>query len=310
LLGACSLPQRTTQPRAAFLRAARHAPAAPRRAVRAHIAAPEAPEAPDTAPPPAAPQPVELSELEDPWEDSKWTQYKWTVYRGVAYDLTSFMDRHPAGSWLLNLSLGRDCTALFESYHLRPDVAVARLARLPKLEGFPVDAVPVAPRPNDSALYVTIRERVRREVFRGEVCWTCHFATRSSCLSLLEFSDCTMRQSATSVPIDCICRRAATSCSRLHFLQDAKGAHRSGSEWAALAVLSYAAASWTLYCTAPNVLTGGLLGLAGAWIGLTVQHCGNHGTLRQAALLARGSCLMANCNARASLCCPHWDICP
>jgi len=35
--------------------------------------------------------------LGDPWEDVKWTQYRWTVYRGVAYDLTAFMDRHPAG---------------------------------------------------------------------------------------------------------------------------------------------------------------------------------------------------------------------
>jgi fatty acid desaturase (delta-4 desaturase) len=27
------------------------------------------------------------------------------------------------------------------------------------------------------------------------------------------------------------------------------------------------------------LLTGTLLGLAGAWIGLTVQHCGNHGAM-------------------------------
>lgn len=78
----------------------------------------------------------------DPWEDSKWQQYKWTVYRGVAYDLTSFIDRHPAGNWLINLAIGRDCTALFESYHLRPEVAVSHLKRLPVLEGFPVEAVP------------------------------------------------------------------------------------------------------------------------------------------------------------------------
>lgn len=70
------------------------------------------------------------------------------------------------------------------------------------------------------------------------------------------------------------CQRSPHVC-----VQDAKGAHRSGSEWAALAVLSYAAIAWTVYATAPNVLTGGLLGLAGAWIGLTVQHCGNHGAM-------------------------------
>lgn len=67
---------------------------------------------------------------------------QWTVYRGVAYDLTSFIERHPAGSWLISLAIGRDCTALFESYHLRPEVAVGHLKRLPVLEGFPVDAVP------------------------------------------------------------------------------------------------------------------------------------------------------------------------
>ena len=93
----------------------------------------------------------------DPWEDQKWTQVKWTIYRGVAYDLTSFIDRHPAGNWLIQLAIGRDCTALFESYHLRPEVAVAHLKRLPVLEGFPVEAVPQAPYPNDSELYNTIR---------------------------------------------------------------------------------------------------------------------------------------------------------
>lgn len=79
------------------------------------------------------------------------------MYRGVAYDLTPYLDRHPGGRWLLNLAVGRDATALFESYHLRPEVAVAHLKRLPVLEGFPVEAVPQAPRPNDSELYNAIR---------------------------------------------------------------------------------------------------------------------------------------------------------
>ncbi len=45
------------------------------------------------------------------------------VRRGVAYDLTKYIERHPGGSWLINLAIGRDCTALFESYHLRPEVS-------------------------------------------------------------------------------------------------------------------------------------------------------------------------------------------
>ena len=36
---------------------------------------------------------------------------QWTVYRGEAYDLTAFIDAHPAGNWLIQLALGRDCTA-------------------------------------------------------------------------------------------------------------------------------------------------------------------------------------------------------
>jgi hypothetical protein len=59
----------------------------------------------------------------------------------------------------------RDSTGLFESYHLRPEVAAAPLRRLPVLEGFPVSAVPRAPYPNDSKLYNTIRERCRVELF-------------------------------------------------------------------------------------------------------------------------------------------------
>ncbi len=79
------------------------------------------------------------------------------VYRGEAYDLTPYLSRHPGGRWLLNLAVGRDCTALFESYHLRPEVAVNMLQRLPKLPDFPVDAVPRSPRPNDSDFYNTVR---------------------------------------------------------------------------------------------------------------------------------------------------------
>eukprot|EP00199_Chlamydomonas_sp_CCMP681_P000966 CAMPEP_0119102420 /NCGR_PEP_ID=MMETSP1180-20130426/1176_1 /TAXON_ID=3052 ORGANISM="Chlamydomonas cf sp, Strain CCMP681" /NCGR_SAMPLE_ID=MMETSP1180 /ASSEMBLY_ACC=CAM_ASM_000741 /LENGTH=516 /DNA_ID=CAMNT_0007086713 /DNA_START=15 /DNA_END=1565 /DNA_ORIENTATION=+ len=164
----------------------------------------------------------------DPWADEKWSKLKWTVYRGTAYDLTPYIARHPGGSWLINLAIGRDCTALFESYHLRPKIAISHLKRLPVLADFPIDAVPRSPAPNDSEFYNTVRERVRSEVFKGE---------------------------------------------------DAKGAHRSGSEGAALAVISYSVLAYVLYALDTNVFTGVLLGLAGAWIGLTIQHCGNHGAM-------------------------------
>ncbi|GFH12951.1 cytochrome b5 heme-binding domain-containing protein [Haematococcus lacustris] len=48
--------------------------------------------------------------------------------------------------------------------------------------------------------------------------------------------------------------------------QDVKGAHRSGSEGAALAVIGYSVLAWVLYALDTNPVTGMLLGLAGAWI--------------------------------------------
>eukprot|EP00882_Tetradesmus_deserticola_P023525 GHRQ01025604.1.p1 GENE.GHRQ01025604.1~~GHRQ01025604.1.p1 ORF type:complete len:129 (+),score=38.95 GHRQ01025604.1:251-637(+) len=89
----------------------------------------------------------------DPHSDPQWAGIKWTIYRGIAYDITAFIPRHPGGEWLVNLAVGRDCTALFESYHLRHDIALQAFGKLPQLNDFPVDAVPRAPYPADSRLY-------------------------------------------------------------------------------------------------------------------------------------------------------------
>jgi hypothetical protein len=40
----------------------------------------------------------------------------WTIH-GVMYDLHDYVDRHPGGLEAISLGRGRDCTALFESYH-------------------------------------------------------------------------------------------------------------------------------------------------------------------------------------------------
>ena len=40
----------------------------------------------------------------------------WYIH-GVAYDLEEFVERHPGGVEAIRLGRGRDCTALFESYH-------------------------------------------------------------------------------------------------------------------------------------------------------------------------------------------------
>lgn len=41
---------------------------------------------------------------------------KWTVH-GIEYDLAHFVNLHPGGKEAVELGRGRDCTALFESYH-------------------------------------------------------------------------------------------------------------------------------------------------------------------------------------------------
>ena len=66
-----------------------------------------------------------------------------------------------------------------------------------------------APYPNDSELYNAIRERVKKEVFKGA---------------------------------------------------EVKGAHRTGSEAAAFAILGYAATAYALYTWDANPITGVLLG--------------------------------------------------
>ena len=144
-----------------------------------------------------------------PNEDPRWKGLKWTVYRGVAYDITDFIQRHPGGSWLITLAVGRDCTALFESYHLRHDTAIATFKKLPVLEDFPVDMIPRAPYPNDSKLYSHIKQRVRKEVFAG---------------------------------------------------RENRGWHRQGSEMTALAVITFAIATYCIYARWTSWWSGMLLG--------------------------------------------------
>ena len=38
----------------------------------------------------------------------------WVALHGVVYDLTSFVDEHPGGAYMILLGKGTDCTLLFE----------------------------------------------------------------------------------------------------------------------------------------------------------------------------------------------------
>jgi fatty acid desaturase len=60
----------------------------------------------------------------------------WTLY-GKEYDLTAFLKRHPGGELALRLGQGRDCSVLFEQYHVLNDNHV-RMLRGFGLYGEPV----------------------------------------------------------------------------------------------------------------------------------------------------------------------------
>jgi cytochrome b involved in lipid metabolism len=57
----------------------------------------------------------------------------WMIH-GVSYDLQEFVDRHPGGRESILLGRGRDCTALFESYHafLQQHWYVSQLCVIPR----------------------------------------------------------------------------------------------------------------------------------------------------------------------------------
>merc|ERR1712100_774506 len=61
---------------------------------------------------------------------AEWTT-KYVVIRGQAYDITHF--QHPGGSHMIDLAEGRDATVMFESAHLRLELAEKVLGSLPKV---------------------------------------------------------------------------------------------------------------------------------------------------------------------------------
>ena len=63
------------------------------------------------------------------------------------------------------------------------------------------------------------------------------------------------------------------------FPEEGKNKHRQGGDFATCVILGFAVFAYSIYYAFPSVLAGALLGLSGAWIGLTVQHCANHGAM-------------------------------
>ena len=61
----------------------------------------------------------------------------WTIIDGTRYDISKFIEKHPGGSDLLMLAVGRDASIMFHSYHRRYSVVHKRLATMPVLKELP-----------------------------------------------------------------------------------------------------------------------------------------------------------------------------
>jgi fatty acid desaturase (delta-4 desaturase) len=177
--------------------------------------------------------PDSLDEKKSPQPDQKWM-----IIRGQSYDISNFT--HPGGFHMLALGVGRDATIMFESMHLRSELAEASLARLPKgpdplqlaKANVPLDSVSEDMQtPEKSELYQVLRSRVRKEVMEP-------------------MGRCIGAKGSRGVPVSYFSPVLIT--------------------WAVVA---------TWFVLAPSAINAVLMGLSLIWIGLAVQHTANHGGL-------------------------------
>lgn len=175
---------------------------------------------------------------------------QYTIIDGKVYDISSFMGHHPGGRALLSMAVGRDATIMFESYHMRHEVAKQALQAIPRapkdvtpetlIEGKhgPFDPIPADdqaletyPTPMKSELYRAIQKRVREE--------------------LLAPQGKKRGRGGSAVFRDAMITTTCWVLATLYFLY------------------------------APSILSGCILGLMGAWMGFGVQHTANHGGLTE-----------------------------
>jgi len=81
----------------------------------------------------------------------------WKIH-GQCYDLTNFADKHPGGKHALDLGRGRECTALFESYH---PFTTKHLAVLRKYATSEEQYQKTLERHKSDKFYQTLRTRVK-----------------------------------------------------------------------------------------------------------------------------------------------------
>jgi len=108
----------------------------------------------------------------------------WTIH-GRKYDLTSFIDRHPGGRFMILLGKGRDCTELFESVHALSSTPTAILAKY-EVKGFP----DYKPKEDifsweTDGFYDTVRSRVRKHFENKSYKATWHLVVKLILITLL-----------------------------------------------------------------------------------------------------------------------------
>lgn len=148
--------------------------------------------------------------------------------------------QHPGGAHLLDLAIGRDATIMFESAHIRLEKAEVLLKHLPK-------------GPSLEEL-----ERIGYAFDHPKEEWST--PSQSDLYN-------TLRQRVVNEVLKPIGRASEGS--------GARGV--PASHIAAVVGTWLVAATW--FVLWPSILSGVVLGLAVAWVGLAVQHTSNHGAL-------------------------------
>jgi len=164
---------------------------------------------------------------------------RYVIIRGEAYDVTDF--EHPGGRHMLDLSVGRDATIMFESMHARMEIADTSLKKLKKCSvqelekaGHSFDRPSETwATPSESELYQVIRKRVLKEILKP------------------------MGKAVGETP------------------------SRGVPAWHVASVFAGWATAATLLILRPSIWSGALAGLSMCWVGLAVQHTANHGGISQ-----------------------------
>jgi fatty acid desaturase (delta-4 desaturase) len=171
---------------------------------------------------------------------------RFTVVKGAVYEVSNFLSTHPGGEHLLSLAIGRDATILFQSYHIRDAIVELRLKQWKAPDTITIELLRAA------------------GLLNGVIA------------SANDHTEHKFPLPGDSAMYKIIKERVTKEV--LKPLADNSGA-RGGKAYETVLILGTWVACWYNYAYNPSLLAGCFLGLAGAWIGLAVQHTANHGAL-------------------------------